>query len=265
MQKQWQWFENWLVENAPKVIDDLNNGCSLEQLIEVENEIGLELPQSFKDFYLIHNGQKDEDYFGLFYGVSLLPLEKIVEEMCVWSGIIDEYGEKGMKENFDDDIQFSFMPDKVKAQYANKKWIPFAIISDSNYLGLDFDPEINGTVGQVINFGREEEQKTVLANSFEEFINWYIQELERGNYLIDLEDEFERFIPKEVKERFFRDYNYLSGYVAQKFISLSDESKLGGEVSAQSSREIEKEAVKGKFEVWTLWKEELKESKKQED
>ena len=227
MQNQWQWFENWLAENVPEVIDDLNEGCDLEQLAEVENEIGLQLPQSFKDFYLIHNGQKDEDYFGLFYGVSLLPLNKILEEMRVWNSIIDEYGEEGMKENFDYG-QMSFLPSKLKAKYASKKWLPFAIIYDNCYLGLDFNPEIEGKVGQVINFGREEEHKTVLATSFEEFIDWYIRELERGNYLIYLENEHKKFIPLEFKERFFRGFNYLSGYVATRFIGLEEEAKLKG-------------------------------------
>jgi cell wall assembly regulator SMI1 len=225
MKKQWQRLENWLAENEPEAINNLNSGCSFGQLNILENEIGLNLPQSFKDFYLIHNGQNDEDYFGLFYGVSLLPLYKILEEMRIWKGIIDEYGEAGMKENFDYG-QVSFMPNKVKAKYASKKWMPFAIIFDNCYLGLDFEPEIDGSTGQVINFGREEEHKAVLAGSFEEFIDWFIQELERGNYLIYLEDEWKQFIPKEFKDRFFRGYNYLSGPVAQRFISLSDEANL---------------------------------------
>ncbi len=225
MRKQWQWFENWLAKNAPEINDDLNEGCSLEQLIKAENEIGLKFPQSFKDFYLIHNGQNNKDYFGLFYGVSLLPLEKIVEQWRMWSKIIDEHGDEGMKNDFDY-FQFSFVPDKLKAQYANKKWIPFAVFLDSNYLGLDFDPEVNGKVGQVINFGREEEQKTVLADSFEEFINWYISELERENFLIEEINNGKYFIPKELKSRFSGGKSYLSGYVAHRFISLSDESKL---------------------------------------
>ena len=229
MQNQWLWFENWLAENSSEVLNELNDGCNLEQFLEVEDEIGLKLPQSFKDFYLIHNGQKDEDYFGLFYGVSLLPLNKILEEMRVWNGIINEYGEEGMKENFDYG-QVSFNPDKLKAQYANKKWIPFAIICDNCYLGLDFDPETNGIVGQVINFGREEEQKAVLANSFEEFIDWYIQEIERGNYLVYSEDGNKQFIPKEYKERFFRGYNYFLGEVAIRFIGLADEIKFKEEL-----------------------------------
>lgn len=222
MKNQWQRLENWLLKNAPEVINDLNEGCSLEELAEIEDEISVKLPQSLKDFYLIHNGQKDENFFGLFYGVSLLPLKKILEEMSVWNGIIDEYGEEGMKENFDN-FQMSFMPDKLKAKYANKKWIPFAIICDNCYLGLDFDPEINGIAGQVINFGREEEQKAVLANSFEEFLNGFIHEIENGNYLIDLK---EGFIPKAFKDRFFRGYNYLLGEVAKRFISIEDELRL---------------------------------------
>ena len=227
MQKQRQWFENWLTNNVPEVIDDLNEGCNLQQLLEIENETGLILPQSFKDFYLIHNGQKDEDFFGLFYGVSLLPLNKILEEMSVWNEIIDEYSEEGIEQNLDFG-QMSFVPSKLKAKYASKKWMPFAIIYDNCYLGLDFEPETEGKVGQVINFGREEEHKTVLSTSFEEFINWYISELERGNFLIYLENKHKQFIPSEFNERFFRGYNYFLGPVATRFIGLEEEAKLKG-------------------------------------
>ena len=90
MNNQWQWFENWLAKNAPEVVNNLNDGCSLEQLAEVENETGLKMPQSFKDFYLLHNGQRDEDYFGLFYGVSLLPLNKIIGKWQGWKEIAEE-------------------------------------------------------------------------------------------------------------------------------------------------------------------------------
>jgi hypothetical protein len=84
---------------------------------------------------------------------------------------------------------------------------------------LDFDPEINGTIGQIINFGREEEEKTVLANSFEEFIDWYIQELDRGNYLIKEVDGGKWFIQKELKSRFEEGgSSKFLGYVANRFI-----------------------------------------------
>nr|WP_315595326.1 SMI1/KNR4 family protein [uncultured Cupriavidus sp.] len=43
-----------------------------------------------------------------------------------------------------------------------------------NHVGLDYDPDTNGTIGQVITFGRDEDTKRVIANSFEHFVSLLI-------------------------------------------------------------------------------------------
>ena len=42
-----------------------------------------------------------------------------------------------------------------------------------------------GVAGQVINFGRDEDNKFVLAYSLTEFIAWLIAQYQAGNYRID--------------------------------------------------------------------------------
>jgi len=229
MTEQWHKLEKWFSARYPKMVADLNSGCDSAEILDLEREIGIRLPEKFKEFYLIHNGQKAVDYIGIFYNLSLLSLSKIRTEMELWAGIIDEYGEEQMKINFDQ-YQSSLMPDKVKAMYANKKWVPFAVIWDSNYLGLDFDPEPDGSFGQVINFGREEEQKAVLAESFESFIDLYISELEAGNFFLKADGDQMLFIPKKYKRRITEGGSRLPGYVAKRFIeepSIEDQIRLG--------------------------------------
>ena len=34
------------------------------------------------------------------------------------------------------------------------KWLPFCSDDGGNFIGIDLDPDVNGTVGQVINFGK---------------------------------------------------------------------------------------------------------------
>jgi len=226
MEKQWQQLENWFAENLPTMVADLNIGCETGDLEELEKEFGVQLPRSFSDFYTIHNGQKAVNYIGMFYGASLLPTSKILEQWRMWASIIDDYGPEQMGIDFDQ-YQASLMPDKVKPMYANKKWMPFAVIWDSNYLGLDFDPGPAGKVGQVINFGREEEQKAVLADSFKKFIEGYISELERGEALVRNGE----FLPKKYEWRFSgAGGTRLGGYVAQRFVeepSGEEQQRLG--------------------------------------
>jgi cell wall assembly regulator SMI1 len=44
-------------------------------------------------------------------------------------------------------------------------------------------------VGQVINFGRDEEAKFVLGQTVDDFIDRIATELEAGNFVIDEEDD----------------------------------------------------------------------------
>ncbi|MCF5826621.1 beta-1 3-glucan biosynthesis protein, partial [Pseudomonas syringae] len=46
-----------------------------------------------------------------------------------------------------------------------------------------------GTSGQVINFGRDEDERFVVALSLETFVEWLVCQLESGNALIRDEDD----------------------------------------------------------------------------
>jgi cell wall assembly regulator SMI1 len=225
MREEWKHLESWFSANWPEIIPDLTPGCDPGDFEKIESEIGVRLPDSFKEFYMIHDGQKAADHIGMFYGASLLPLAKILEQWRIWAAVIDEYGNEQMQALFDQ-YQASLLPAKVRAMYANKKWIPFAVIWDSNYIGLDFDPESEGSVGQVINFGREEEQKSVLSHSFDGFIERFIGELEKGETVFMKNSP----LPKKYEWRFNGGRTRLGGYIAHRFIdepSLEEQEKLG--------------------------------------
>ena len=66
----------------------------------------------------------------------------------------------------------------VKAQYANPKWIAFATDGCGNNIGIDYDPGPSGTFGQIINFGSDQQEKYVLAESFGKFMEWFGEQIE---------------------------------------------------------------------------------------
>lgn len=39
-----------------------------------------------------------------------------------------------------------------------------------NYIGVDLDPAANGVIGQIIDFGRDEDDKKVIAKSIKEYL-----------------------------------------------------------------------------------------------
>jgi hypothetical protein len=61
------------------------------------------------------------------------------------------------------------------------------------YFGLDLNPGLNGVVGQVVNFGRDEENKYVLATNWARFLADVADELEAGNFAVDPKRESEEF------------------------------------------------------------------------
>lgn len=76
------------------------------------------------------------------------------------------------------EIDFSSCPkDKIKKKYFHYKWIPIFHDFGGNFIGIDLDPDINGVKGQIIIFGRDEEKMIVVADSFDEFLDLTIKEM----------------------------------------------------------------------------------------
>jgi cell wall assembly regulator SMI1 len=170
--------EGWLSVNLPELLADLAPGCSEAALAETEAHVGAVLPNDLKELYRRHDGQRTDYYPGIFYGMQFLSLERVRRRWSGWKDVIES--------GFDDIGDYvSARPGAVKEVYASLGWIPFGIDSGGNCLGIDLDPGPTGTRGQVINFGRDENEKFVLAPSVSQFLAWLAQQLEAGNFIID--------------------------------------------------------------------------------
>jgi len=176
---------DWITEYLPEVKDDLNNEATESMLYALEEMFDVKFDTAFKSLYQSHNGQKNETMTGFFYGMEFLSVDRIITQ---WLNSTFPIRQNAPEWNMNEFAK-SHQPQTVKPCYTSTKWIPFAFDWGGNYLGLDFDPDNNGTMGQVINFGRDEDVKYVLANSFEEFISWYAKELAKGNFSIVIEDD----------------------------------------------------------------------------
>src|SRR5262249_18426515 len=134
-------------------------------LAELETRIGQRLPESFKVFYRLHDGS--EDVSGVLIGLSLFSLEEVGRVWEDWAGHADD---QELVEDLSEDLT-SHPPGAVKPPPANRAWVPFA--GDSmNPFALDYDPCPNGTVGQVINCGRDDEIRHAVAATFEGFLTF---------------------------------------------------------------------------------------------
>lgn len=79
---------------------------------------------------------------------------------------------------WEDNIDFTSTPPlAIKRKYFHHKWIPIFYDYGGNFIGMDLDPDEKGTKGQIIVFGRDEENMFVIADSLEQFFDLAIREM----------------------------------------------------------------------------------------
>ena len=148
----------------------LNGGATNDEIAALEEHLGLSLPAAFKSFLAIHNGQGNGQ--GLFFGVAFLSVDAIQQNWNNWVALEQD----GLNEELSDSM--SSRPEGfIKPLYLNRKWIPITHDYGGNHIGFDFDPDVNGTPGQIIAFGRDEDEKKLKANSFGGFIELLVKQL----------------------------------------------------------------------------------------
>jgi cell wall assembly regulator SMI1 len=180
-------LEEWLGNNLPEVLSDLNPGVTEDELRAFAAAINAPLPAEYVALYRWHNGQKMEIHTGPWYGLIFIPLTRVLSEWQSWVDVLRQSKPETLASL--NSGNSSVPPRFVRCLYASDRWIPFAYDWAGNYLGIDLDPDEDGTIGQVINFGRDEERKIAIAPNIEEFVAWMVSELKSGNFNIKTESD----------------------------------------------------------------------------
>lgn len=153
-----------------KYDNNLNKGIIDEQIKKAEQVLGFSFPSELAELYKCNNGNitngEKNVYLGAILGLQFISLEVLIYTWKEWCEFTHE---KAL-----DKYCTSINEGKIKCLYANDHWIPFASDGWGNHIGIDLDPDINGTIGQVINFGRDENDKIVLSNNLNEFLELMI-------------------------------------------------------------------------------------------
>jgi cell wall assembly regulator SMI1 len=165
-------------------------GVSDAALEEFETATQLHLPVGVRQWFQGHDGQTSNKA-GLaagFYFVSLSEAQKLMTD---WATTLTKLG-TGVKDL--DRACRSHPPKAIQRKYSTPAWLPLARDSEGNCVGVDLNPGPAGSSGQVINFGRDEEDKYVLFPSAAGLLEWLTAELEAGHIALDIEDGVVRHI-----------------------------------------------------------------------
>lgn len=177
-------IEQILEQAFPDVIANLNDPVDEQALAALEGRLEITLPEDFREFYLLHNGERDR--LGLIFGLPLLPLEEIYREWQAWQAVAAE-------DYFNLDFAVISVPaGAIKEVYAHPGWLPFVKDGAGNHIALDLDPAPKGRYGQVFNFGRHENTRYVIALSFTDFLAFILAQLQAENYIVSSNDQGQR-------------------------------------------------------------------------
>ncbi|KAH7890005.1 hypothetical protein F5I97DRAFT_1801062 [Phlebopus sp. FC_14] len=183
----WNRLKLWLAREYPELGDTLNYGILPQDLAQIEMQFGFALPQAVRESYLAVDGQEAESSAGcsegLFFGLSLLPLEDVLEEWRFWREV-DEDPATGANSRLRE-LMRSVPDGWVRKEYSQRGWIPLVVDKAGNYIGVDLNPGESGSVGQVIVFGRDFDTKIVLwrgdgPGGWAKWLSNFVDELESG-------------------------------------------------------------------------------------
>ena len=137
-------------------------GATDEEISSLEKAQNyFKLPTDLQEICKLSNGGEQ-----LFFGLNLLSTTEILQHHLFWEDNL-----KGQVPGDNTSGNYSVKPEKaIKAEYVNLKRMPFANDGTLNFFNIDNDPNVAGTIGQIINSGRDEYELVVMASNFNEFV-----------------------------------------------------------------------------------------------
>lgn len=194
----WKKIDRWAETHYEELFDQLCEGCTQNDINELEHELDMSLPQDVRDSLAIHDGQERGGRpTGIIFGCMLLDCEEIVQEWKNWKTVNEEYlsGQRRQQAQYPIkalnngsssstaqngqnklwrqellDKQESQPPGAIQKVYAHPSWISLARDWGGNNIAIDLAPGPAGKWGQVILFGRDYDCKYVIAKSWAHFL-----------------------------------------------------------------------------------------------
>ena len=175
----------------PTTVASLNSGANEAEIAALEQHIGILLPEQVRELYRWHNGQSEDScrVIGLFFGMPFSSIDRVIQH---WDRACSVLRKSSAQELEAWSKDYSCVPvATIKQAVMSRSWIPLSDDSAGNYLGLDFDPDVNGSVAQIISFGGREFTRVRAAESLEKFLENLLFLYEHGQYELIEEGENE--------------------------------------------------------------------------
>ena len=152
-------------------------------IVSIERLLNVALPKDIHCLFDRYDGQTVGST-GCFIGHGTMSIEQILDTLEISlsfrappSGT--SLHESAFSDLLDEENFTSFPKGAIRLTYFNPKWVPLIQDFGGNYIGIDLDPGPFGTYGQVIVFGRDEDDMYVLADRWEQFLDLILDQIEK--------------------------------------------------------------------------------------
>lgn len=167
----WNDIENWYKQHAPDELEKFAGPASEEDIVKLEEILGLMLPHDYKTSLRRHNGG------GYLHNYEYFSTDEVAQK---WT----ELSELKAAGKFDDAVM-DLSRETFQQTWWHVAWIPIADAFGS-LICLDMDPTEKGIVGQVLQHETHAEGPILTRyHSFGEWLNDYKNELYDGQYGLD--------------------------------------------------------------------------------
>lgn len=214
----WKRIDRWAEDNYTELWDQLGEGCTVNDLNELEHQLDCSLPIEVRESLQCHDGQERGGVpTGIIFGCMLLDCEEIVQEWRNWKVVNEEYlipaanpapqsqerpssQASSSKSSISQgpnpfwrqellEKQDSQPPRAIQKAYAHPGWIPLARDWGGNNLAVDLAPGPAGKWGQVIIFGRDFDCKVVVSRSWASFLAMVADDMCSQKVFVDEETQ----------------------------------------------------------------------------
>ncbi|KAI9672106.1 MAG: Cell wall assembly regulator [Alyxoria varia] len=195
----WKRIDRWAEDNYEELLDNIGDGCTQNDINELEHELDCTLPMEVRESLQVHDGQERGGRpTGIIFSAMLMDCEEIVQEWKNWRRVGEELlnsqpsaetpqvplksfagpsssadaqpaTQTAGNSRWREDLlsrQDSQPSGAIQKVYAHPAWIPLARDWGGNNLAVDLAPGPAGKWGQVILMGRDYDCTYVVARSW---------------------------------------------------------------------------------------------------
>lgn len=184
-------FEDLEIDDPAEdgIYDDylLVGGATDEQIEKLEAKFDVRMPEDVKELYRYKNGSKGfyllfpNDKYDRMFPYRLLSLAEIEETKGYFQNKDVMLTEVYSADDDDERALLKRMEDhRVRPYLFHRKWIPFAEAPGGVRLLLDFDPDEEGTYGQILCYIHDPDEIAYAAKTITEMMDDTI-----GNVTVD--------------------------------------------------------------------------------